>query len=626
MPDYSLRLIIATDDPTHSRLYVGYNTTQTKSIYGQVRDDQQSSLSLEPVVSAPAGSDNLFLADSDPVDTYEVGIGIADQPATSGTFALTVAGSTTGMTALAFDVNAASLQTVISAAMVAGGKPACTVTAVGTLGGAFAINATANGAVPTGVIASDATNLFPNCDVAINEISLGSGGSKYQIILAIRQQPYVLAFPSTPLPATVLSVDVTQVASAVLNAINTLEFTVDPVGGSFAVAAYANGISRAVGVILASKSATEFQAFLETFAPLSSNVSVTKVGSSFVVAFKNQCAPQNIIASSVDVTATEITTEGNHGFASGMFVTHSGTNSTPNTDGSHQITVTDVNKYTIAVAVTVAGTVGVTRDTTDPLLIATDVNLISPQGVSGVINNNTINFWQASQGVDGEYFDAFIAIRRTRASGEKRVIFFSAIQLSKDIFDTDTLVPLTFPSYYTGVQSDARFVKLAGGNIIDDDQELTGNLQVDGSINVGNSVNLGGGVSSGGDINAGGAIESSSPSSGVGYGAGAGGTVTQITSKATNVSLNKVSGEIITTGANLNDATNVTFTVLNSQIFADDNVIVNHKSGGTAGGYQVWAHSVVAGTSFKITIRNVSGGTLGEILKLQFAIERSVNN
>lgn len=475
MPDYRLRLIVATDDPTHSRLYVGYDSIKTQSIYGQVRDDQQIALSIEPVVSAPLGSDSLFLSDADAADTYEVGIGVADQPPTSGTFELTVAGSTTGMTALPFDVNAASLQTVISAAMVAGGKPACTVTAVGTLGGAFAINATANGAIPTGTITSDASNLFPNCDVAINEISLGSAGTKYQIILALRQQPHVLAFPSTLLPATVLSVDITQVASAVLNAVNTVEFTVAPVGGSFAVAAYANGISRAVGVILASASALEFQTLLETFAPLLNNVNVVKVGSDFVVSFIKQCAPQNIIASSV-AASTEITTEHDHGFVTGMTVNHTGTNSTPNTNGTHVITVTASNKYTIAVNVTVAGTAGVTRDNTDPVLSATDVNLISPQGVSGVINNNTINFWQASQLVDGEYFDAFIAIRRTRSSGEKRVIFFSAIQLSKDIFDTDTLVPLTFPSYFTAAQSDARYGQLAITNSWDDTQtiDLTG--------------------------------------------------------------------------------------------------------------------------------------------------------
>lgn len=625
MPAFSLRCIIATDDPTHSKLYLGYNTTQTKTIYGQVRDDQQMNLSIEPVVSAPAGSNTLFLADSDPADVYEVGIGIADEPATSGTFQLTVRGSTTGMTALAFDVSAASLQTVISAAMVADGKPACTVTAVGTLGGAFSIHATTNGAIPTASIVSDATNLFPNCDVAINEISLGGAMEKYHIILAIRQQPYVLAFPSTPLPATVLSVDITQVASAILNAINTLQFTVDPVGGSIQVSAYANGISRAVGVILASASATDFQTFLETFAPLLGNVSVTKPGSSFVVAFKNQCAPQNIIASSVAV-ATEITTEGDHGFVSGMTVNHSSTNSTPSTDGAHVITVTATNKYTIAVTVTVAGTAGVTRDNVDPVLTATDVNLISPQGVSGVINNNTINFWQASQAVDGEYFDAFIAIRRTRSSGEKRVIFFSTIQLSKDIFDTDTLVPLTFPSYYTAAQSDARFVQLNGGNVINDVQEFTDNVVFDGAIVVGSAIISGGGIASVGDMLAGGAVESSSPLAGVGYGAGAGSAVTQITTKATAVSLNTITGQITTQGAALNDATNVSFTVNNPQIFANDNVVVNHISGGTTGAYQITASNIIANTSFKITIRNVSGGTLSEILVLQFSIIRGANS
>lgn len=99
-------------------------------------------------------------------------------------------------------------------------------------------------------------------------------------------------------------------------------------------------------------------------------------------------------------------------------------------------------------------------------------------------------------------------------------------------------------------------------------------------------------------------------------------SVTQATNKATAVTINKQEGEIVTTAASLADATTVTFQVNNSKVTAEDNVIVNHKSGGTLGAYVVQAHTIATG-SFKISIRNVSGGALLEALTLSFDVERS---
>lgn len=108
--------------------------------------------------------------------------------------------------------------------------------------------------------------------------------------------------------------------------------------------------------------------------------------------------------------------------------------------------------------------------------------------------------------------------------------------------------------------------------------------------------------------------------SGLGYsGTGTGGTVTQATNKATGVTLDKANGAITMNNASLNDATNVSFTVTNSVVAANDAVIVNHASAGTAGAYQVSANAIAAG-SFAITVRNVSGGALGEAIVLKFAV------
>ena len=97
------------------------------------------------------------------------------------------------------------------------------------------------------------------------------------------------------------------------------------------------------------------------------------------------------------------------------------------------------------------------------------------------------------------------------------------------------------------------------------------------------------------------------------------GTVTQATNKSTGVTLNNRSGAITMNNAALADATNVKFTVTNSTIGANDVVIVNHASAGTAGAYQVWCSAVGAG-SFEISVRNVSGGSLSEAIVLNFVV------
>ena len=96
-----------------------------------------------------------------------------------------------------------------------------------------------------------------------------------------------------------------------------------------------------------------------------------------------------------------------------------------------------------------------------------------------------------------------------------------------------------------------------------------------------------------------------------------GGTVTQSTNKSTAVTLNAESGQITLNNAALAAAAEVTFQVNNDKISATDVVVVNHASGGTAGSYLVQANSLAAG-SFKITVANVSAGSLSEAIVLNF--------
>jgi len=108
----------------------------------------------------------------------------------------------------------------------------------------------------------------------------------------------------------------------------------------------------------------------------------------------------------------------------------------------------------------------------------------------------------------------------------------------------------------------------------------------------------------------------------LGYGAGSGGTTTQpdTSGKATTTSaINKASGEIVMDDAALAANTTVSFTLTNGTIGSTSVVIVNHASAGTAGAYQVTVGAVGTGTCL-ISVRNVTGGSLAEAIKLNFVV------
>lgn len=123
-------------------------------------------------------------------------------------------------------------------------------------------------------------------------------------------------------------------------------------------------------------------------------------------------------------------------------------------------------------------------------------------------------------------------------------------------------------------------------------------------------------------LNAAEGIRSSSPTDGIGYSTGAGGIVTQATSKATGVTLNKACGEITLNAASLAAATIVSFTLTNSAIALGDNLILNHVGAGTKGGYSLNAECL-AGTA-TISVRNNTAGALLEALVIRFTVVKAV--
>jgi len=105
----------------------------------------------------------------------------------------------------------------------------------------------------------------------------------------------------------------------------------------------------------------------------------------------------------------------------------------------------------------------------------------------------------------------------------------------------------------------------------------------------------------------------------LGINTGSGGAVTQSSNKSTGVTLDKAAGAITMHNASLNSATTVSFTLTNSTIGADDVVVASIKSGATAGAYTLTVDAVAAG-SCRFSLRNETGGSLGEAVVINFVV------
>ena len=131
-------------------------------------------------------------------------------------------------------------------------------------------------------------------------------------------------------------------------------------------------------------------------------------------------------------------------------------------------------------------------------------------------------------------------------------------------------------------------------------------------------------LDSSGNVTLPGSPKSLSATAGIGYGTGAGGTVTQATSKSTGVTLSKVCGEITMNGAALAATTIVSFVLTNTAIAATDVLVLNHISGGTVAGSYTLNAQAAAGSA-TINVRNNTAGSLSDAIVIQFVVVKGVN-
>lgn len=113
----------------------------------------------------------------------------------------------------------------------------------------------------------------------------------------------------------------------------------------------------------------------------------------------------------------------------------------------------------------------------------------------------------------------------------------------------------------------------------------------------------------------------------IGYGTGAGGTVTQLTSRTTGVTLNKICGQITLFAAGITGHEADEFVLTNSTIGADDTVLVCVKSG-AAGATRKYYHTQVVAVSAGsciISVGNIDNNAIAsESPVLSFAVIKGV--
>lgn len=115
----------------------------------------------------------------------------------------------------------------------------------------------------------------------------------------------------------------------------------------------------------------------------------------------------------------------------------------------------------------------------------------------------------------------------------------------------------------------------------------------------------------------------SSPTGSLGFATGAGGAVTQITSSATGVTINKPTGQISTVALTTAAAGHERFTVTNSQVAATDTIDLSTTYAGA--GTPLLSVAKVVGGAFDIIIYNAdASAALNALMVLNFTVNKGV--
>lgn len=172
----------------------------------------------------------------------EFALGAVDQSPTGGTFSGSSNGVTTGLTSLAYNVSAATLQTALNTnADVTSGGATVTVLKEGT---AYVITWSAVGV--RNLIAWDGSLLSPECTCTGTRVTTGSASAIEVQVLRVIQRPYAYVAPTTAYPVAARTITQIQTGTSTLPAIQRILLDPDPYDGTFVITGGKPQIVRAI--------------------------------------------------------------------------------------------------------------------------------------------------------------------------------------------------------------------------------------------------------------------------------------------------------------------------------------------------------------------------------------------
>jgi hypothetical protein len=158
-------------------------------------------------------------------------------------------------------------------------------------------------------------------------------------------------------------------------------------------------------------------------------------------------------------------------------------------------------------------------------------------------------------------------------------------------------------------------ITTTGDVVIGDELDVAGTSTFGAAATFEGAISVAGNAVVTGAVSSADTIRQSGNTGGMGYSSGAGGTVTQATSKSTAVTLNRPCGNITTHNAALAAGASVTFTVNNTACGARSAVIVNSRDAN----YSVVA-SRVSVDLFTVTLTNITVGSRSEAVDIYFMV------
>lgn len=195
--------IIDISDPNASTLLRGLSDTFTV-VDPRFPRNAHVPFVIHPVTRGGDGERLFSEVDLSEFVSGQVGVGVVDEAPTGGTFALSVNGNSTGLTALAYDVSAATLEAAIDAIVP--------VTVTKTSNSYFTVTVVATNTAITWT--SSAAALSPPSTISISTVTAPAVGVQSVYVIELLQTPWaytstLTARATSVTAATVSSIDLT---------------------------------------------------------------------------------------------------------------------------------------------------------------------------------------------------------------------------------------------------------------------------------------------------------------------------------------------------------------------------------------------------------------------------------